>query len=240
MSIFWPNVEEEAGRRSAVRRGFWGGVVITLLTALGPPPMGAVSLVVFGLVTAGIALKQPWAPRAGVLAAYAPLLLAIRQPDTGLVFGAFFQCTILAYFFFSAWRGLRAQSGLLQWASGAFWLAVSLAFIYAWHLSGNVQRVTADNQRAVEGQWTDTLIAGDTVLLESVANPKPNQLLFMSSDKPNEPPYFARPLPDAKIDPARVIGAVKWVVWSDAAQPVDPPIAFYTKARWERFPSRVR
>ena len=235
MSIFWPNVDEEAGRRSAVRRGFWGGVVITMITALGPPPMGAISLVVFGLITLGIHLQQPWAPRAGALAAYAPLLLAAQQPDRTLLFGAFFQCTILAYFFFSAWRGLRAKGGLLHQAAGAFWLALSLAFVWAWYLSSGVQRVPYSLNENLP------LTGGDTVLVRPVtAQPKLGDIVLVRSEQGKAPPHFEWVTGGTELDPKEVLGVATWLLWSDEADSIDAPIAYYTKARWGRFPRQLR
>jgi hypothetical protein len=176
-----------------------------------------------------------------VLAAYAPLLLAIRQPDSGLVFGAFFQCTILAYFFFSAWRGLRAQGGFLQWAWGAFWLALSLGFIYAWSLSGSMQRVAEETLTDASSDVRAELMAGDTVLVRAIDGaPRTGDLVLVRSESDKEPPHWQRVSPEAKPDQSMVLGAVTWRVWSDGAALTDAPVAFYTKARWDRFPQRIR
>ena len=234
MSVMWPDVSDPAGRESAIRRGFWGGVIITLMTAAGPPPLGALSLATFGLITLGIHFRQTWAPRAGVLAAYAPLLQAAQQPDPGLLFGAFFQCTILAYFFFNAWRGLRAQRTMLERAGAVLWLALSLTFIAAWYYGGAVQRVSDDTLKPA-------LQAGDSIWLRPAeAAPQPGDIVLMQSATPTEPPKLQRVDATAQLDPKKVLGIARWLVWSDATEASDSPIAYYTKARWGRFPQRIR
>jgi signal peptidase I len=162
MSLLWPEVEQEAGRRSAVRRGFWAGVVVTVIALFGPPPLSLLAATTFALVTLGIALGQTWAARAGVIAAYAPLL-AVGQVDAGLMMGFFVQCSILAYFFFSAWRGLRAAPnprGLLATIlSGVVWLAVSFSFLGAvYFLGAGIYPVTTN-------EMEDTVVVGDRVAM---------------------------------------------------------------------------
>jgi hypothetical protein len=234
MSLLWPDVEAPAGRESAIRRGFWGGMVITLVTAAGPPPLGALSLATFGLITLGIHLRQTWAARAGVLAAYAPLLQAAQQPDSGLVIGAFVQCSILAYFFFNAWRGLRAQRTLLEHAGAIGWLALSMAFIAGWYFSGGVQRVTDDALKPM-------LEAGDTIWLRPAETaPQAGDIILLQSTVFTEPPKLRRVDANMQLDPKQVLGVVRWRVWSDGAAPTDSPIGYYTKARWGRFPERIR
>jgi hypothetical protein len=233
MSVLWPDVSEQAGRESAIRRGFWGGVVITLITAAGPPPLGALSLVTFGLITLGIHLRQTWAARAGVLAAYAPLLQAAQQPDSGLMMGAFVQCSILAYFFFNAWRGLRAQRTLLERAGAVGWLALGLVYIASWYYGGGRFGVIDDNLKP-------TLIAGDTIWLRPAETaPKLGDIVLVQSNAA-EPPKLQRVEAASQLEPKQVLGVAKWLVWSDATVASDSPIAYYTKARWGRFPERIR
>jgi hypothetical protein len=233
MSLLWPDVEEAAGRESAIRRGFWGGVIITLMTAAGPPPLGALSLITFGLITLGIHLRQTWAARAGVLAAYAPLLQAAQQPDRALVMGAFVQCSILAYFFFNAWRGLRAQRTLLERAGAIGWLALSMAFIAAWYYGGGVLRVPDDSMKP-------ELQAGDTIWLRPAeTKPKTGDIVLMQSTVATEPPKLQRVSDDSQLDPKQVVGVARWRVWSDATIASDSPIGYYTKAHWDRFPKSL-
>ena len=234
MSLLWPDISEASGRQAAIRRGFWGGVVITLITAIGPPPLGALSLVTFGLITLGIHFRQTWAARAGVLAAYAPLLQASHQPDYGLVMGLFVQCSILAYFFFNAWRGLRAQRTLLERAGAVLWLALSLLFIAGWYYGGGVQRVTGDTLKP-------TLQAGDTIWLRPAETaPLPGDIVLMQSTVATEAPKLVMVDASTALDPKRVLGVASWRVWSDGTVGTDSPIAYYTKARWGRFPARIR
>jgi hypothetical protein len=230
MSLLWPNVEDEAGRRSAVRRGFWAGLVITIIFAVGPPPMGAIAAATFLLVTAGIHWGQPWAARAGLLAAYAPLLWQLNSPYLP---SAFVQCTIAAYFFFSAWRGLRARGGTRNPLASAAWLSLSLLFVAAsWYLGTGVVPVA--------GEIVGTgLIAGDRVAIRPLTSP-PRPGDVVAARDPKDPEKVALRSVQADIEPSPdILGAARWIVWSDAAGPADSPLAYYTKARWGRFPKRI-
>jgi hypothetical protein len=185
------------------------------------------------LITLGIHLRQTWAARAGVLAAYAPLLQAAQQPDTALVMGAFVQCSILAYFFFNAWRGLRAQRTLLERAGAIGWLALSMAFIAAWYYGGGVQRVPDDSLKP-------TLQAGDTIWLRPAeTKPKTGEIVLMQSTVTTAPPKLQRVIEGATLDPKQVLGVARWKVWSDTTVAADSPIAYYTKARWGEFPKSL-
>ena len=232
MSVLWPDVNDTAGRESAIRRGFWGGVVITLVTAAGPPPLGALSLVTFGLITLGIHLRQTWAARAGVLAVYAPLLYFAQQPDFGL-FSFFVQLSIGAYFFFNAWRGLRAQRTLLERIGAVGWLALTLAYVACWYYGGGRFTVTDDS-------LLPTLQAGDTIWLRPAeARPKAGDIVLMQSTVTTEPPKLQRVVEGAQLDPKQVLGVARWKVWSDTTVAADSPIAYYTKARWGEFPKSL-
>jgi MFS family permease len=236
MSVLWPDVSTDLGRRRAIRRGVLGGLVITLISAAAPPPLGFLSLVVFGFITLGMLSGQVWAARAGIIAAFTPLVVVAQQPDSALIFGAFFQCFILAYFFFNAWRGLRVteKPGVLSWASAAVWLALGLAFVWASYTCANRFPVPA-------GTLSEVFLPGDWVLLEAVNGaPKANDVLLLAPTAPNTPPLFHRVTVADKFEPAQVLGRATWIAWSDTTQPTDTPLAFYTKARWGRFPRRVR
>lgn len=92
-----------------------------------------------------------------MLGSYAPLLIAARAGDSLLLGGAFAQCTIAAYFFFSAWRGLRASGSANRPLALTGWLALTAAYCgTVWLLSGSMFKMPTDSMRP-------TIVAGDTV-----------------------------------------------------------------------------
>jgi signal peptidase I len=140
----------------------------------------------FFAVAAGIRSGEPWAARAGVLAAYAPLLLAARSGDGKLLFGAFAQCTIAAYFFFSAWRGLRAAESTNRPLALAGWLALTASFCgIVWVLAGSMFQMPSESMRP-------TILAGDKLFTRPVDTLRRGELIIFRPPSDREKVFLMR------------------------------------------------
>jgi hypothetical protein len=221
-------VSTPQGRSSAIWRGLAGGVIVALIAAGIPPPIGFAGFLVFAAITVGMYFGQAWAARAGVVAAFAPIVTVSEN-----LFATLSQCVIVAYFFLSAWRGLKARDTSFRPVSAAGWLALSLAFVALTSYCSNRVPVQA-------GILPPALQAGDWVLLEPVTqSPRPGQIVLLKPASAEAPQTWKQVQAGESLPPPADLQVAKWILWSDASMPGDARLAFYTKARWGRFPKRL-
>jgi signal peptidase I len=70
----------------------------------------------------------------------------------------------VAYFFFSAWRGLRAQGGVGRPVAAAGWLSVSVAYAAAVWMAGGIFPIPT-------ASMAGTLLEGDKISVHALARP---------------------------------------------------------------------